>query len=83
MTFYLRSPTLDNSVKPTNDQYYALFQRDPVGVAILDQLGTLFYDSQTFDTDPYQHAFNAGRREVVRYILNRCVVPTPTEGDDE
>lgn len=77
---------MDNSVKrPTAQDYYALFQQDPRGQAIFNQLCTLFYDGQTFDADPYKHAFNAGRREVLRYVIAQCGLSQelPTTGEDE
>lgn len=74
---------MDTSQKPTNQTYYNVFQRDPAGAAILDQLANLFYDGFEFKTDPYQTAFNAGKREVIAYILKRCVIEKPDSGEND
>jgi len=78
---------LDNSQKrPTPQDYYAVFQSDPQGAAILDQLSALFYDCSIFDADPYKHAFNAGKREVLAYIIRQCGLsqqPPLTEGESD
>jgi hypothetical protein len=72
----------DNS-RPSNEQYFNLFQRDPVGVAVLEELSARFYDGFAFSQDPYQTAYNAGRRDAVAYILRRCRVIAPQEMNDE
>lgn len=63
---------MDNSQRPTPEDYFKLFQLDRNGQNVLTHLTALFYDVQTFDADPYKHAYAAGKREVVRFILNQC-----------
>ena len=53
----------------TPQTYAAVFIHNPAGQAILDALHRLYYDTDSFDKDPYVHARNAGRRDVVRHIL--------------
>lgn len=77
---------MDNSTKrPTPQDYYAVFQADPRGHAIFNQLCALYYDGSTFDADPYKHAFNAGKRDVLRFVIAQCGLSQeePTNGDDE
>jgi hypothetical protein len=57
----------DNKVTPQT--YAAAFIHNPAGAAILEVLHRLYYDTDAFDADPYVHARNAGRRDVVRHIL--------------
>lgn len=66
----------------SNQTYYNVFQRDPAGAAILEQLSSLFYDGFEFSPDPYKTAFNAGKREVIAYLLRRCNVEEQ-EAQDE
>lgn len=57
--------------KVTPRTYKTIFSDHPAGVAILDQLHRLYYDCDSFDADPYVHARNAGRRDVIRFILRQ------------
>lgn len=74
----------DNS-RPTAQDYYALFQTDPRGLAIFNQLCALFYDAPMFSVDPYQHAYNAGKREVLRFVIKQCGLAQaePTTGEND
>lgn len=72
---------MDNFIRPTSQQYFNLFQQDPVGKVILEDLASRFYDVQTYNKDPYEHAFNAGKREVIMFILRRCSQSTTPEGE--
>lgn len=57
----------DNSHQQIAESYAITF-KTPTGVAVLNHLRQLFYDTDTFDKDPYVHARNAGRRDVIRLI---------------
>ena len=75
---------MDNSQAVTPQDYYAVFQKDPRGHAVFNQLCSLFYDSDSFDADPYKHAFKAGKRDVLRFLINQCMAgERPQENQDE
>lgn len=57
----------DNSHQRIAESYAITF-KTPTGVAVLNHLKNLYYDNDAFDKDPYVHARNAGRRDVVRLI---------------
>ncbi len=44
------------------------FMNNPVGKAVVKALEETFYDGELFDPDPYQTAYNLGRRDVVSYM---------------
>lgn len=53
--------------------YFEVFQRSVNGQAILEELSSLFYDSDVYTKgDPYDTAYLAGKREVIRFILHKC-----------
>lgn len=58
-------------MKPTPEDYIAVFQDGGRGEAILADLASMFYDQQTFVACPYKHAYNAGKREVILTILRK------------
>jgi hypothetical protein len=61
--------------------YLQVFDKDPVGVVVLDDLHRRFDDYNGFDADPYKNAFNAGKREVIRFIKQQIGIAQrpPTE----
>lgn len=44
------------------------FMDSELGRAVIDALDAEFYDGDLFDKDPYQTAYNLGRRDVVVYL---------------
>lgn len=65
---------MDADNKPTDQDYATLFEDMPAGPAILDQLVAAFgrnpYVKGGHEADR-ETAFNAGKLEVVNFILNR------------
>lgn len=58
----------DNSQNKIAEAFAIAFNT-PTGIEVLDHLHLRYYDIDSFDKDPYVHARNAGRRDVVRYIM--------------
>ena len=75
---------MDNSENKIPYLYRDCFDKSPIGQAVLDHLYQMFYDIDTFDTDPYKHAFKAGQRSVVRFImLQRDALAREQQGEQE
>lgn len=56
------------------ETYHYVFQQDPAGKEIFDELTRVFYDIQSFDPDnTHKTAFNEGQRSVVRFIINKML----------
>ena len=78
---------MDNS--KTHDQisqaYLDTFDKYPPGLLVLEHLHRLYYDTDSFSKDPYQHAYYAGQRSVVRMILQRLYLATnpPLQEDQD
>ncbi|MES2973275.1 MAG: hypothetical protein V4757_06685 [Pseudomonadota bacterium] len=73
----------DNSQLISAATYKSVFVNTPAGVAVLDHLHRLYYDNDSFHKDPYVHARNAGRRDVVRHILVQLgIAEKPQEQGD-
>lgn len=53
--------------------YNRLFQQDRDGVAVLEELASIYYDQLSFvPGDPHSTSFNEGARSVVLYIMGRA-----------
>jgi hypothetical protein len=48
-----------------------IFESNPEGRKLFDELRRRFYDVESFDKDPYKTAYNEGQRAVVKYIINK------------
>lgn len=63
------------STKPTErltkDDYYAIFQTNPLGHQVFCDLYTRFVTNKKFNPDPYINAYNCGMAEVINYITMR------------
>jgi len=46
----------------------AAFMNSELGKEVIDALEQEFYHGDLFNTDPYQTAYNLGRRDVVVYL---------------
>ncbi len=44
------------------------FMNNPIGKSVVKALEETFYDGELYDPDPYQTAYNLGRRDVVAYM---------------
>lgn len=51
--------------------YARVFSTHPEGQEIFKELRAIFYDTQSFKSDPYETAFNEGKRAVLSFILNK------------
>ena len=51
-----------------NGAHIVTFMNNPVGKQVIQALEDTFYDGDIFDPDPYQTAYNLGRRDVVAYM---------------
>lgn len=67
--------TQQSRVSPLNIPdavYNRVFQQDPDGAAILQELALLFYDADPYvPGDPHGTSHNTGRQAVVRYLMQR------------
>lgn len=58
-------------------QFKRVFVNDPDGAAVLEHLTALFYDRQIFvpggSEGARQTDFNAGRQDVVGYVIRMCM----------
>lgn len=53
-----------------NEVYANLFQTDPTGKKVFEELCAFHYDIESFDAEnTHITAFNEGRREVIRWIM--------------
>lgn len=73
MTDEIKIVQADKSDKRlTNNDFHLIFQVNPTGNAIFNYLYQMNVLNKSFDSDPYIHAFNAGRMSIVQEIANRC-----------
>lgn len=62
--------------------YARVFSSNPDGHLIFEELRSIFYDTQSFKSDPYETAFNEGKRAVLSFVLNKMAAAdqqTPQE----
>ena len=53
--------------------YNRVFRQDADGVAILEELTSLYHDCQSYvPGDPHATSFNEGARSVVLYLMDRA-----------
>jgi len=56
----------------TPEAYWKVFQNDPEGQKVFQELSSLFYDIESYDRgDSYHTAYNEGRRAVLGFIINK------------
>lgn len=61
---------MDNHL--TDKDIYHLFQRDPLGRKVFEEMCSLYYDVSCFEADNmYQTAYNEGRRSIISELMFR------------
>lgn len=58
---------MSNELTPNDFKH--IFLEHPIGTKIWDFLEATFYNVDAFDQNPYQMAYNEGRRSVIHYLL--------------
>ena len=62
------------------EDYQALFDKNPLGTKVLEDLSTLFYDIDGYvKGDPNHAIYVEGQRSVIRFILRRIAYVSPSE----
>lgn len=52
--------------------YNSVFQENPAGHAVFEELCRVFYDLQSYSRgDPHETTFNEGKRAVLAFIINK------------
>ena len=66
-----------------NDAYHQIFQVDPVGVQIFEEMCAQHYDIQSYDRDnTHETAFNEGRREVMHWLMVKISMGQTKDGQE-
>lgn len=64
--------------------YHRVFQTHPEGNDIFNELCRVFYDVQSYSkNDPYDTAFNEGRRSVLAFIINKIAMSGQAESQQQ
>ena len=74
----------NNDIEITDKDYFELFENNPLGSAILNQLVGNFYDIKSFDpNNQYNTAFREGQRHVIRHILARIMMAQDEQNNND
>lgn len=57
----------------TNEDYQSIFEKDPTGQLILQDLTKRYCDISVFNTDPLEMSRAVGKQELVQEIIYRAV----------
>lgn len=65
----------ESNVQVPNDAYWNLFQNDPIGKQIFEEMCAYHYDIESFVRDnQYETSFNEGRRSVIRWLMQKMMM---------
>ena len=64
--------------------FYSLFQKNPDGVKVFEELCARFYDKQSYTKgDSYHTAYLEGQRSVVLWLINKMQTTTKIEESED